>query len=66
MDLAKNGVIVRVAETGDDALKLLNANPFWCTHCKNFRIVIVEEDMRFEVISIACTKWLIILTSLVL
>lgn len=52
MDFAKNGVITHGAESGEEAINLLAANPFWCTHGRNFRIVIIEEDVRLDVINI--------------
>lgn len=54
MDLAKNGVIVHTAETSDEAMKLLSNNSYWGTHVKNFRIVIIEEDVRPDIIAIVC------------
>jgi hypothetical protein len=51
VDFAKNGVIVHVAENAEEGYKVLG-NSFWATHCKNFRIVIIEEDFKTEIIAI--------------
>eukprot|EP01127_Copromyxa_protea_P015158 TRINITY_DN4317_c0_g1_i2.p1 TRINITY_DN4317_c0_g1~~TRINITY_DN4317_c0_g1_i2.p1 ORF type:complete len:1016 (+),score=216.65 TRINITY_DN4317_c0_g1_i2:237-3050(+) len=55
MDFAKNGVIVHSVETSEEALKIFSVNQHWVTHCKHFRIVINDDDMRTEVPAI-CYK----------
>lgn len=35
-----------------DLPRLMDAHPFWLSQCKNFRIVVDEQTMRSEIISL--------------